>query len=66
MMAGDDNGTSTCLLSLLDEVSAFDAFLLVGGAELVGQVVVPDTPCVDDGFLRKDVLARFPESQLLI
>lgn len=56
VVAGDDNGASASLFTLLDLVDLLEPFPLVGGLELLGQVVVTDTSSVYDGSCREDVL----------
>lgn len=48
VVASDDNSACTGLLALLDEVSLLEAFTLVGGLELLSELIVADTTSVNN------------------
>lgn len=58
VVAGDDAGASTRALGALrlDLVESSKAFLIVGGAELVGEVIIANAAKVGDGVGRQAVL----------
>ena len=63
-MTSDDDGTCTGLLALLDEVGLLETLALVGGFELLGEIIVADTASVYDRALRKDVLGELSVAML--
>lgn len=56
VVAGDKDGARARLLACEDLVGRLDALLLVGSAELVGELVVADGTDVGDRVGREDVL----------
>ena len=58
VVAGDNDTAGTGLLALLDEVGLLETLALVGGFELLGEIIVADTASVYDRALRKDVLGE--------
>ena len=55
-MASDDDGASSGRLVLDDLVSRDDTLLLVGGAKLVGEIILSNTSEVGGRALGKNVL----------
>jgi hypothetical protein len=55
-MSSDDDGTSTRLLALLDKIYLIKPFTLVGGLELLGKIIISNTPGVYYRFGRQNVL----------
>lgn len=55
-MTRNHDRTRAGLLAAFDLVRGRDALTLVGSAELVGERVVADAACVDNGFRGEDVL----------
>jgi hypothetical protein len=58
VVSGDENGAGSGLLAGVDLVGGLDALPLVGGSELLGEVVVSDGTDVGDRSGRADVLLR--------
>lgn len=48
VVASDDNSTCASLLALLDEVGLLETLTLVGGLQLLGELIVANTTSVDD------------------
>lgn len=55
-MAGNDDGTGSSLLALLDLIRALDALLRVGLPQLIGKIIITDASGVHNGLWREDVL----------
>lgn len=56
VVTGDNDGTSTSLLALLDKVRALDALLDVDGGKLFCELIIADTTGVDHRVGRENVL----------
>ena len=59
MVAGNNHGTYTSLLALLNEIHLVETIALVGRLQLLRKIIVANSASINDGALGEDVLKLY-------
>ena len=59
MVAGNNDGTYTSLLALLNEIHLVETIALVGRLQLLRKIIIADSASINDGTLGEDVLKLY-------